>query len=60
MPTASTGPSLPAAILAEGEGDPPQLYSLAAVAYESLMVGMHQIHRGPKNEICAGRQVLPN
>jgi hypothetical protein len=35
------------------EGDPPQLYSLAAVAYESLMIGMHQIHRGPKNEICA-------
>ena len=34
------------------EGDPPQLYSLAAVAYESLMIGMHQIHRGPKNEIC--------
>jgi hypothetical protein len=23
------------------------------VAYESLIVGMHQIHRGPKNEICA-------
>ncbi len=35
------------------EGDPPQLYNLAAVAYESLMIGMHQIHRGPKNEICA-------
>ncbi len=34
------------------EGDPPQLYSLAAVAYESLLIGMHQIHRGPKNEIC--------
>ncbi|MCL4204782.1 MAG: exo-alpha-sialidase [Pirellulaceae bacterium] len=37
----------------EREGDPPQLYSLAAVAYESLMIGMHQIHRGPNNEICA-------
>ena len=36
----------------EAAGDPPQLYNLAAVAYESLMVGMHQIHRGPKNEIC--------
>jgi len=35
-----------------GEGDAPQLYSLAAVAYESLMIGMHQIHRGPKNEVC--------
>ena len=35
------------------EGDPPQLYSLAAVAYESLMIGMHQIHRGPNNDICS-------
>ena len=35
-----------------GAGDTPQLYSLNAVAYESLMVGMHYIHRGPKNEIC--------
>lgn len=34
------------------EGDSPQLYSLAAVAYESLMIGMHQIHRGPNNAIC--------
>ncbi len=34
-------------------GEPPQLYSLAAVAYESLMIGMHQIHRGPNNDICA-------
>jgi predicted neuraminidase len=33
-------------------GDAPQLYSLAAVAYESLLVGMHQIHRGPNNAIC--------
>jgi hypothetical protein len=29
-----------------------QLYSRPAVAYESLIVGMHQIHRGPTNEIC--------
>jgi hypothetical protein len=35
-----------------GAGDSPQLYSLNAVAYESLMVGMHYIHRGPKNEVC--------
>lgn len=34
-------------------GEPPQLYSLAAVAYESLMIGMHQILRGPNNDICA-------
>ena len=36
-----------------GAGDPPQLYSLNAVAYESLLVGMHYIHRGPRNETCA-------
>ena len=36
----------------EKEGDAPQLYSLAAVAYESLMIGMHQIHRGPNNSVC--------
>ena len=36
-----------------GEGDAPQLYSLAAVAYESVMIGMHQIHRGPDNGVCA-------
>jgi len=35
-----------------GAGDTPQLYSLNAVAYESLMVGMHYIHRGPDNQIC--------
>jgi len=36
-----------------GAGEAPQLYSLNAVAYESLMVGMHYILRGPANEICA-------
>ena len=36
-----------------GAGDAPQLYSLNAVAYESLMVGMHYIHRGPDNGVCA-------
>ncbi|MCY2990697.1 MAG: glycosyl hydrolase family 32 [Planctomycetota bacterium] len=36
-----------------GAGDKPQLYSLNAVAYESLMVGMHYIHRGPDNRVCA-------
>ncbi|MCP5560774.1 MAG: exo-alpha-sialidase [Verrucomicrobiaceae bacterium] len=35
-----------------GAGDTPQLYSLNAVAYESLIVGMHYIHRGPNNSIC--------
>ncbi len=31
---------------------PPQLYSLSAVAYESLMLGIFQIHLGPPNEVC--------
>jgi hypothetical protein len=31
---------------------PVQLYSRPAVAYESIMIGMHQIHRGPDNDIC--------
>ncbi len=34
-------------------GDPSQLYRPAAVAYESLMISMHQIHRRPNNTICA-------
>lgn len=39
-----------------GAGETPQLYSLNAVAYESIMIGMHYIHRGPKNEICGKGQ----
>ncbi len=35
-----------------GASQPAQLYSLNAVAYESLMVGMHYIHRGPNNGVC--------
>lgn len=35
-----------------GAGEASQLYSLNAVAYESVMIGMHYIHRGPKNDIC--------
>jgi hypothetical protein len=42
------------------EADPPdpvlgyqtQLYNLDAVAYESLMLGVFAIHKGPPNEIC--------
>ena len=30
----------------------PQLYSLNAVAYESLMLGIFYIHLGPPNEVC--------
>ncbi|MCC6507977.1 MAG: exo-alpha-sialidase, partial [Pirellulaceae bacterium] len=33
-------------------GAPAQLYSLSSVAYESLMLGMFQIHLGPDNKIC--------
>lgn len=32
-------------------GDPPQIYDLDGVAYESLMLGMFQIHRGPHNKV---------
>jgi hypothetical protein len=33
-------------------GDAPQLYSLSAIAYESLLLGAFQIHLGPRNSIC--------
>lgn len=33
-------------------GDTAQLYNLDAVAYESLMLGMFEIHRGPANDKC--------
>jgi len=33
-------------------GDQPQLYSLSAVAYESIVLGAFQIHLGPKNSVC--------
>jgi|UniRef100_UPI003782D823 hypothetical protein len=33
-------------------GKPAQLYSLSAVAYESVMLGMFQIHLGPDNKVC--------
>ena len=33
-------------------GDKAQLYNLSAVGYESIMLGLHQIHLGPDNEIC--------
>ena len=35
-----------------GAGEPTQLYSLSAVAYESVMLGMHMILRGPHNDAC--------
>src|SRR5690606_20755926 len=33
-------------------GERAQLYNLDAVAYESLMLGLFQIHRGPSNSVC--------
>ncbi|MDP3073041.1 MAG: hypothetical protein Q8N18_22295 [Opitutaceae bacterium] len=41
-----------------GAGEAPQLYNLGAVAYESLMLGMHYVLRGPTNEVCA-REKIP-
>lgn len=35
-----------------GAGEPAQLYSLNAVAYESIMLGEFYIHRGPNNRVC--------
>ena len=34
-------------------GDTPQLYNVDAVAYESLMVGLFAIHKGPKNSVAS-------
>jgi hypothetical protein len=37
-------------------GDTAQLYKIDAVAYESILLGLLQIHRGPHNRVClAGR-----
>lgn len=38
-------------------GDPPQIYDLDAVPYESLLVGMFQIHKGPHNLVAAKNRV---
>lgn len=35
-----------------GIEEKPQLYNLSAVGYESIMLGLHQIHLGPPNEEC--------
>ncbi len=34
-------------------GNQPHLYNLDAVGYESLMLGMFEIHLGPHNDVCA-------
>jgi hypothetical protein len=34
-------------------GDPPQIYDMDAIAYESLMVGIFQVHKGPHNSLAA-------
>lgn len=33
-------------------GFKPQLYNVDAIAYESIMVGMFQVMRGPENHVC--------
>jgi len=33
-------------------GDAPQLYMLHGIAYESILLGMFQIHLGPHNNVC--------
>ena len=33
-------------------GDQPELYNLDATPYESLMLGVFTIHKGPKNSVC--------
>ena len=34
------------------QGESCQLYVLHGAAYESLMLGLHEIHRGPENDVC--------
>jgi hypothetical protein len=41
--------------LPEPDGDTPQLYNFDAAAYESVMLGMFQIHKGPRNSVCNSR-----
>lgn len=38
-------------------GMKPQLYNVDAVGYESIMLGMFQIHYGPENNFCGDRGV---
>jgi hypothetical protein len=38
------------------EQEPAQLYSLGAVAYESLMLGVFYVHLGPPNSVCAAEK----
>lgn len=34
-------------------GEDPQIYKVDAVGYESLLLGLIQVHYGPSNEVCA-------
>jgi hypothetical protein len=34
-------------------GDEPQIYKVDAAGYESIMLGLIQVHYGPSNEVCA-------
>ena len=38
-------------------GMPPQLYNVDCAGYESVMLGMFEIHKGPENNFCGNRGV---
>lgn len=38
-------------------GETSQLYNFDAVAYESIMIGMFEVHRGPKNAVCEAEAI---
>ncbi len=38
-------------------GMPPQLYNVDCAGYESIMLGMFEIHKGPENNFCGDRGV---
>ena len=39
-------------------GNKTELYDFTAVAYESVMLGMFMIHRGPHNDVCKELKIL--
>jgi hypothetical protein len=39
-------------------GNKTELYDFTAVAYESVMLGMFMIHRGPPNDVCKELKIL--
>lgn len=41
-------------------GVPPQIYKIDATPYESIMLGLFEIHHGPPNEVCAAQGIPKN